>query len=78
VDKFSGLLTGALIAAAVSAGPAFADAGKTGEQRKTTVRAEYSSVGTQAPADDLACASARRKLWVEGEGWIVRRVTVCR
>ena len=27
---------------------------------------------------DLDCATARRSLWVEGEGWIVRRVSVCR
>ena len=24
------------------------------------------------------CHRARRKLWVDGEGWIVRRVTTCR
>ena len=23
------------------------------------------------------CAQSRRRLWVEGEGWIVRRVTTC-
>ncbi len=42
---------------------------------------------TEAPAetapggateDDLACFRPRKRLWVEGEGWIVRRVTVCR
>jgi hypothetical protein len=27
---------------------------------------------------DPSCARPRRKLWVEGEGWIVRRVAVCR
>jgi hypothetical protein len=29
-------------------------------------------------ADDVECPRIRRKLWVEGEGWIVRRVTLCR
>jgi hypothetical protein len=24
-----------------------------------------------------ACDKARRRLWVEGEGWVVRRVTTC-
>jgi hypothetical protein len=23
------------------------------------------------------CSQSRRRLWVEGEGWIVRRVTTC-
>lgn len=26
----------------------------------------------------LPCAKVRRSLWVEGDGWIVRRVSVCR
>ncbi|KAB1075801.1 hypothetical protein F6X51_03040 [Methylobacterium planeticum] len=24
------------------------------------------------------CSRTRRRLWVEGEGWIVRRITTCR
>ena len=28
--------------------------------------------------DDSACSRARRRLWIEGEGWIVRRITTCR
>jgi hypothetical protein len=24
------------------------------------------------------CSRVRRKLWVEGDGWIVRRVSLCR
>jgi len=31
-----------------------------------------------AASSDPSCSRARRKLWVEGEGWIVRRVAVCR
>jgi len=27
--------------------------------------------------EQAACAKIRKKLWVEGEGWIVRRVAVC-
>ena len=27
---------------------------------------------------DASCSRVRRKLWVEGEGWIVRRIAVCR
>jgi len=29
--------------------------------------------------DDAAnCSKLRKRLWIEGEGWIVRRVTICR
>ena len=27
--------------------------------------------------EDVACDRSRKRLWVEGEGWIVRRVTTC-
>jgi hypothetical protein len=29
-------------------------------------------------AGDDGCSRVRRKLWVEGDGWIVRRVSLCR
>lgn len=28
--------------------------------------------------DEASCSRARRRLWIEGEGWVVRRVTTCR
>lgn len=28
--------------------------------------------------DDAICSRARRRLWIEGEGWVVRRITTCR
>jgi hypothetical protein len=34
-----------------------------------------SSVETAADADN--CLRSRKRLWVEGEGWVVRRVTTC-
>lgn len=30
-----------------------------------------------APMEGASCSSARQKLWVEGEGWVVRRVNRC-
>jgi hypothetical protein len=30
-----------------------------------------------AAAEDEKCQRARKRLWVEGEGWVVRRVTTC-
>ncbi|GJE56347.1 MULTISPECIES: hypothetical protein [Methylobacterium] len=28
--------------------------------------------------DSATCSKSRKRLWVEGEGWIVRRITICR
>ncbi|MBE7249190.1 MAG: hypothetical protein INR63_29980 [Actinomycetospora chiangmaiensis] len=28
--------------------------------------------------DEATCSRARRRLWIEGEGWVVRRITTCR
>ncbi|WP_335645539.1 hypothetical protein [Methylobacterium durans] len=33
---------------------------------------------TEGEDDTANCSRSRRRLWVEGEGWIVRRVTTCR
>ena len=35
------------------------------------------SLSKGASADQPACDRARRRLWVEGEGWVVRRVSTC-
>jgi hypothetical protein len=35
-----------------------------------------SSVGTPAEGE-RECLRSRKRLWVEGEGWVVRRVTTC-
>ena len=31
----------------------------------------------KATAEQPACDRPRRRLWVEGEGWVVRRVSAC-
>ena len=30
------------------------------------------------PEEDTTCSRARKRLWIEGEGWVVRRITTCR
>ena len=35
-----------------------------------------SSIETKSP-NDASCDISRKRLFVEGEGWIVRRVTTC-
>ena len=32
----------------------------------------------EAEDDAANCTRSRRRLWVDGEGWIVRRITICR
>ena len=34
--------------------------------------------GKGASDDEPGCHRARKRLWVDGDGWIVRRVTTCR
>lgn len=51
------------------------------EAAKLADKGSYASTGSVAKdgaAADEGCFRARRKLWVEGEGWIVRRVATCR
>jgi hypothetical protein len=43
-------------------------------------QAEPAATGSlsKAPADEQpGCDRARRRLWIEGEGWVVRRVSTC-
>ena len=37
-----------------------------------------SATGSVGKDGEESCFTARRKMWVDGEGWIVRRVTTCR
>jgi len=53
---------------------------KQAAQQVTTLAAQdpetTSSIGASQNGD-VACDRSRKRLWVEGEGWIVRRVTTC-
>jgi hypothetical protein len=46
--------------------------------RAMTADLVQASEAEAAPADDAACTKVRKRLWVDGEGWIVRRVSICR
>ncbi|WP_336489317.1 hypothetical protein [Methylobacterium nigriterrae] len=65
-----GLLSGASAAPATEHAPTrVADAGQ----------AMPAVAGVSDGEDEAStCSRSRRRLWVEGEGWIVRRVTTCR
>jgi len=88
---FSTLLAGSALLM-VSFAPAFAAPKPAAAQAATAAKAKVAVVeaaevdaegpaatgSTKAAAEEGAgCQRARRKLWVDGEGWIVRRVTVC-
>ncbi|WP_292508783.1 hypothetical protein [Methylobacterium sp.] len=36
------------------------------------------SLAVDTTEDQANCSRNRRRLWVDGEGWIVRRITTCR
>ena len=55
------------------------------EAARLADKGSYASTGSVAKdaakeqaAPEEACFQTRKKLWVEGEGWIVRRVATCR
>jgi hypothetical protein len=81
---FATLLLGSMFLLA-SLAPSFAAPAAAAKPVKEKVAAVAASE-TDGPsatgsirAEDggAGCQRARRKLWVDGEGWIVRRVTVC-
>jgi hypothetical protein len=61
-----------------SAAPAVAKAPKARAGTTRDVAATSSVAAPAAEADDAQCSTSRKKLFVDGEGWIVRRVTTCR
>jgi hypothetical protein len=54
---------------------------KQAPQTVTTVASKdpetTSSIAQDQNDDGPTCDRSRKRLWVEGEGWIVRRVTTC-
>lgn len=63
---------------AASAAPAVDKAPKAGAGTTRDVAATASVSAPAVEADDAQCSTSRKKLFVDGEGWIVRRVTTCR
>ncbi len=88
---FSTLLIGsALLLASLSAvvaapaAPSKTQAAATGSEKAKVAAAAALNIETDGPAtgstkpmEGAGCLRSRRKLWVDGEGWIVRRVTLC-
>jgi len=71
---------GAASAFLLLAGLATAQAAPTGTETKVAEAAptQVHPVAAIEREDDATCSRARRRLWIEGEGWVVRRITTCR
>jgi hypothetical protein len=52
--------------------------GGAAKARRALPAEEPKAAYTKAGPEEDGCFSTRRRLFVEGEGWIVRRVTTCR
>jgi hypothetical protein len=74
----AGIAAASLLALAgpASAAPAASDRGIAKVAEASPVRPAAAS--TAEAEEDTNCSRARRRLWIEGEGWIVRRITTCR
>ena len=79
---FGGLLLGfALIM--VSSGSAEASPTRAAQGAKVAAAvadepSQTSSIVNPSAGQQTSCDRSRKRLWVEGEGWIVRRVAICR
>jgi hypothetical protein len=68
--------------APAEAAPVQQDRARSAAPVKTTKLAEVdpattSSLSKAAGEEEPGCNRPRRRLWVEGEGWVVRRVSAC-
>ena len=71
------LLPGALVALLALAGSAQA-APANGNAKVAEAAAPIRPVAAVEPEEPASCYRARRRLWIENEGWVVRRITTCR
>ena len=88
VVRQAGMASGVVLILSIIMAPAAEAASKASVRAVKSAPTAYTSTkAPTAPAEPQAvvvetapepgCSRARKKLWVEGEGWIVRRVTTC-
>jgi hypothetical protein len=83
----AGMASGVILILSATMAPAAGAASKASVRAVRSAPTAYTSAkAPTAPAEPSAavetvpepgCSRARKKLWVDGEGWIVRRVTTC-
>ncbi|WP_244480165.1 hypothetical protein [Methylobacterium sp. Leaf465] len=73
-------LTGAGFSGAFVSGALAAPVADQGPGKASVVAPTVTPVAavTESEDESVNCSRSRKRLWVEGEGWIVRRVTTCR
>lgn len=77
-------MTGPTVTAAVGAllllaAPSVAQAAPPAAAAKVAEGApQIQSAAAIERDEDPTCSRARRRLWIEGEGWVVRRIKTCR
>ncbi len=90
-NRFSGRRLGYIAVAALIGSLSFAalpaQAARGGDRESAKPPREVTTVAAQDPETtgsiqsqpntEANCARSRMRLWVEGEGWIVRKVTTC-
>ena len=76
----AGIAVASLPVQAAPAGPPATQAVSSSKDKVSAVaEKEPDTTGSVQPVanGDVACARSRKRLFVEGEGWIVRRVSTC-
>jgi len=73
---------GAACIAALLAHPASAGATRGADARPAAppaaAKEEPAAKASQASQDDRSgCRTVRRRMWLEREGWVVRKITIC-
>lgn len=77
-SRIAALLTGTLLSS-LAASAAFAAPTQVDRTPTKVAEAVQAQPATAMDDEDSAtCSKSRKRLWVEGEGWIVRRITICR
>lgn len=72
------VLFGTCAAPALAAPSADRGARQVAEATQVRPVSDVRPAEAEAEEDGANCSKLRRRLWIEGEGWLVRRVTVCR
>jgi uncharacterized low-complexity protein len=71
-------LLGAAGATLLLASVAAQAAAEPAETKVADAGSQVHAVTSADRDDEASCSRARRRLWIEGEGWVVRRITTCR
>lgn len=69
---------GALMFGWSASGALAAPAAVEGAATKVADASQIRAVSEAEEDDSANCSKSRKRLWIEGEGWIVRKVTICR